>query len=93
MCEMERDGLTTMHYFNTNNMLFKTKNTYNVDQITNYFQYVNTIFIKNLTMRELRLQCIAHIINTCIYFIFSNSMKLVFILHLSMVSKDMNHNL
>lgn len=74
-------------------MLFKTKNTYNVDQITNYFQYVNTIFIENLTMQGLRLQCIAHIINTCIYFIFSNSMKLVFILHLSMVSKDMNHNL
>lgn len=91
---MGRDGLTPMHYLNKNNMLFKTKNTYNVDQITNYFQYVNNIFIKNyLTMQGLRLQCIAHIINTCIYFIFSNSMKLIFILHLSMVSKDIYYNL
>lgn len=78
-----------MHYLNKNDMLFKTKNTCNVDQIiTNCFQYVNNIFIKNLTMQGLRLQCIAHINNTCIYFILSNSMKLIFILHLSMVSKD-----
>lgn len=88
---MGRDRLTPMHYLNENNMLFKTKNTYNVDQITNYFQYVHNIFIKNLTMQGLRLQCIAHIINTCIYFIFSNSMKLIFTLHLSMVSKDIKY--
>lgn len=54
MCEMGRDGLTPMHYLNTNNMLFKTKNTYNVDQITNYFQYVNNIFITNLTKQRIK---------------------------------------
>lgn len=64
MCEMGRNGLTPMHYLNKNDMLFKTKNTYNVDQITNHFQYLNNIFIKNLTIIGIRLQCIAHIINT-----------------------------